>query len=125
MRRINYCEERGSGIDKVVTEAELYQLPPPNFRISGENMISTLYSPKSLQEMDTTERIRACYQHAALSFIMDKRVTNTTIRDRFGIEQQNYPAASKILGETVIAKLIKIYDNNVPKNQRSYVPYWA
>jgi ATP-dependent DNA helicase RecG len=125
MRRANYCEERGSGIDKVITEAEVYQLPPPNFRISGDNMTSTLYSPKSLQEMDSTERIRACYQHAALSFIIDKRVTNTTIRERFGIEQQNYPAASKILSETVKSKLIKVYDNNVPKNQRHYVPFWA
>lgn len=31
MRRINICEERGSGIDKVVFQTELYQLPAPVF----------------------------------------------------------------------------------------------
>ena len=27
MRRLNICEERGSGIDKVISQVELYQLP--------------------------------------------------------------------------------------------------
>jgi len=27
MRRIHICEERGSGVDKVVYQTELYQLP--------------------------------------------------------------------------------------------------
>lgn len=31
MRRINICEERGSGIDKVINESETYQLPAPKF----------------------------------------------------------------------------------------------
>ncbi|HEX7853743.1 MAG TPA: type I restriction-modification system subunit M N-terminal domain-containing protein [Sphingobium sp.] len=29
MRRVGICEERGSGIDKVVSETEAHQLPPP------------------------------------------------------------------------------------------------
>jgi len=46
MRRIGVCEERGSGIDKVVWETEHYQLPPPRF----EAVIHALYSlhPKIL-----------------------------------------------------------------------------
>jgi predicted HTH transcriptional regulator len=31
MRRFRICEERGSGIDKVVHEVEFYQLPAPLF----------------------------------------------------------------------------------------------
>jgi predicted HTH transcriptional regulator len=31
MRRFRICEERGSGIDKVVFLVELYQLPAPLF----------------------------------------------------------------------------------------------
>jgi ATP-dependent DNA helicase RecG len=37
MRRINICEERGSGIDKVIGEIELYQLPAPIFALSAEH----------------------------------------------------------------------------------------
>ena len=33
MRRFRICEERGSGIDKVVSQIELYQLPPPLFEV--------------------------------------------------------------------------------------------
>ncbi|NEP12862.1 MAG: transcriptional regulator, partial [Symploca sp. SIO2C1] len=32
MRRINICEERGSGIDKVVHSVEVFQLPAPEFK---------------------------------------------------------------------------------------------
>jgi ATP-dependent DNA helicase RecG len=32
MRRMNICEEKSSGIDKVVHAAEMYQLPAPDFR---------------------------------------------------------------------------------------------
>lgn len=33
MRRFYICEEKGSGIDKVVSAAEMYQLPAPDFRV--------------------------------------------------------------------------------------------
>jgi ATP-dependent DNA helicase RecG len=34
MRRMGICEEKGSGVDKVVQAAEAYQLPAPDFRVS-------------------------------------------------------------------------------------------
>jgi ATP-dependent DNA helicase RecG len=33
MRRMNICEEKSSGIDRVVHEAEVFQLPAPDFRM--------------------------------------------------------------------------------------------
>ena len=33
MRRFRICEERGSGIDKVVSQIELFQLPAPLFEV--------------------------------------------------------------------------------------------
>ena len=35
MRRFRICEERGSGIDKVVLQVELFQLPAPLFETPG------------------------------------------------------------------------------------------
>ena len=32
MRRMKICEEGGTGIDKVISEVEIYQLPPPDLR---------------------------------------------------------------------------------------------
>lgn len=35
MRRLGICEEKGSGVDKVIQAAEGYQLPAPDFRIGN------------------------------------------------------------------------------------------
>ena len=37
MRRLRICEERGSGIDKVVSEVEIFQLPAPLFEAPGDS----------------------------------------------------------------------------------------
>lgn len=31
MRRMNFCEERGSGVDRAILQCEIYQLPAPLF----------------------------------------------------------------------------------------------
>ena len=69
MRRMGICEERGSGIDKVVFETEFHQLPPPVFRSTDGATVATLFAPKALSEMDREERVRACYLHASLRYV--------------------------------------------------------
>ncbi len=125
MRRINYCEERGSGIDKIINQAEIYQLPPPDFRLAGDNMIAVLFAPRVLNQMDQSEKIRACYQHACLRYVSGEKATNTSVRERFGISDQNYPTASKIISDSLKSGVIKVYDEHAPRNQRGYVPFWA
>jgi len=126
MRRINLCEERGSGIDKVISSVELFQLPPPDFRVVEDNTIAVLYADKKLNEMTQKERIRACYQHSCLQFVSNEEMTNTSLRKRFGIKDTNYPIASKIISETLKAELIKPYDaENKSKKLSSYVPFWV
>ncbi len=44
MRRLNICEERGSGIDKVITSIEMYQLPPPDFRVPPGSTQALLFA---------------------------------------------------------------------------------
>lgn len=125
MRQINICEERGSGIDKVIHAVELFQLPPPDFKVSGNNTISILYADKPLSAMSREEKIRACYQHTVLQHVSNERMTNASLRERFDIADQNYPMASKIIGETIKADLIRLYDTAVSNKNRSYVPIWS
>lgn len=125
MRQINICEERGSGIDKVIHAVELFQLPPPDFKVNGNNTISILYADKPLSAMSREERIRACYQHAVLQYVSNERMTNTSLRERFNIADQNYPMASKIIGQAIKAGLIRLYDSAVSNKDRSYVPIWS
>jgi predicted HTH transcriptional regulator len=47
MRRLQICEEKGSGIDKVVFAAEQFQLPAPDFRVQILRTSAILLSHKS------------------------------------------------------------------------------
>lgn len=126
MRRLNICEERGSGIDKVVFECELHQLPAPSF-IVGENYTRViLYSPKPLREMDKEDKIRACYQHACLKYVSGEIMTNQSLRERLGVEDHNYSTVSRIIADTKDAELIKDFDpRNKSKTYSKYLPFWA
>lgn len=126
MRRINICEERGSGIDKVVHSVEVYQLPAPDFQATHQHTKVVLFAYKKLSEMSKGDRVRACYQHAALQYVSNRHMTNASLRARFSISSQNYTIASRIIGETIAAGLIKPYDpENRSKKHARYVPYWA
>lgn len=126
MRRMAICEERGSGIDKVVFHVELYQLPAPDFRVTEGHTQAFLFGPRPFAAMSRDDRIRACYQHAALLWVSNSQMTNATLRKRFAIADRNYAMASRVIGETIEAGLIKPFDpTNRSKKHARYVPFWA
>lgn len=120
MRRMKFCEERGSGIDKVIHSIELFQLPAPEF-IAGENYTRViLYAPKTLRQMSKPDKVRATYQHCVFKYVSGENMTNQSLRKRFNIDKKNYSIASRIIKETVEQGLIVEYENS-----RMYVPIWA
>ena len=126
MRRMNICEERGSGIDKVIFEVELYQLPAPNFTTKEEFMIVTLYAHQELRDMDKSDRIRACYQHACLKCVSNEQLNNASLRERFNIAENNSAQVSRIIKDTMEVGLIKPSDpQNQSRKHASYLPFWA
>jgi len=126
MRRMNVCEERGSGIDKVIAQIELFQLPAPDFQVTENHTKVVLFSPRKLSGMDRQDKIRAFYQHACLQYVSGQRMTNATLRKRFSIDEKNYAIASRIIQDTIQADLIRVYDpQSASKKYASYVPFWA
>lgn len=126
MRRIGVCEERGSGIDKVIFEIEKYQLPPPDFRIAGDNTVAVLFAPKRHTAMAAAERVRACYQHACLMYVSNQRMTNASLRTRFGIEAANAATVSRFLAEALRSGVIRLGDpEGKSTKDRWYLPTWA
>ncbi len=120
MRRMNFCEERGSGIDKVIHEVELYQLPAPEF-LSGDNYTRViLYSPKSLRQMSKPDKIRACYQHACLKYVSGEYMTNQSFRERLNIDKKNYPIVSRLIRDAIKEGVIIEYEKS-----KMYIPYWT
>ncbi len=125
MRRIGVCEERGSGVDKVVFQTEYYQLPAPDFEIVGEHTRAVLFAHRPLKKMDKNDRIRACYLHACLRYVNRDYMSNSSLRERFGIEPQNSAIASRIIKETLEADRIRPYDETTSRKYMKYVPFWA
>lgn len=125
MRRFRICEERGSGIDKVVSQVELFQLPAPLFERPEGFTKSTLFAHKPLSAMDKADRVRACYLHACLRYVTRKPMTNTSVRERFGIEDQNIATASRLIREAVEAGAIVPYDPEAAPKLMRYIPFWA
>jgi predicted HTH transcriptional regulator len=126
MRRIKVCEERGSGIDKVVFAVELAQLPAPDFVVTENHTKVVLFGRKTWAQMDRGDRVRACYQHACLMYVSNDRMTNASLRRRFGISDENYSMVSRVISEAIAAELVKPYDpDSGSKRHASYVPFWA
>lgn len=125
MRRIHICEERGSGIDKVVFQTEMYQLPAPIFETTQQHTRAVLFAHKELSDMDMEEKIRACYLHCCLRYVNHEPMNNASIRERFKIGDQSKSLASNIINGTLKAELIRAYDPDVGPKARRYVPFWS
>ncbi len=125
MRRMGVCEERGSGVDKVVAQIELYQLPAPIFEAAADATRAVLFAHRPLSQMAREDRVRACYLHACLKYVNREYVTNTSIRQRFGIADHNIATASRLLREAVDARVILPYDEAAGPKYMKYVPWWS
>lgn len=100
MRRFGICEEKGSGIDKVVSAAEVFQLPAPDFRVGEIRTTAVLFAHQSFADMSKPDRIRACYQHCCLLYVSNQRMSNQTLRERFGFDDSKNVLVSQVIGAT-------------------------
>ncbi|GAB6194454.1 hypothetical protein JCM39068_42070 [Desulfocastanea catecholica] len=69
--------------------------------------------------------MRACYLHACLKYVQRDFMTNSTLRQRFGIEERNSATASRIIIETLEGGLVRPYDESASRKFMRYVPFWA
>jgi ATP-dependent DNA helicase RecG len=126
MRRLGICEEKGSGIDKVVSAAEIFQLPAPDFRVGETRTTTVLFAYQIFEDMSKSDRIRACYQHCCLLHISNRKMSNQTLRDRFRLSESKTATVSLIIGATKEAGLIKTDDSESSSTRYAcYLPFWA
>ncbi len=126
MRRLNICEERGSGMKKVIAHVEMYQLPAPQIIATEHHTKVILYAYKRLSEMSLDDKIRACYQHACLCYVSNTQLTNASLRKRLAIDEKNAALASRVIMATLRNKLIKPHNSESGSRKHvKYVPFWA
>lgn len=125
MRRMNICEERGSGVDRAIGAIELHQLPAPEFQAEDDFTRVMLFAHREIKDMEQKDRVRACYQHCCLRWVCRDFMTNASLRERFGIADHNYSIASRIIRSAVDDGFIKVSDPENRSNKRKYIPFWA
>ncbi|WP_242449497.1 ATP-binding protein [Staphylococcus croceilyticus] len=125
LRRMGICEERGTGIDKVISETEKYQLPAPKITLYDEFIKVTLNAYKNINDMTKDEKILATYMHACLKYVESENITNQSLRTRFGLDDKKISVISRIIKDAVTEGYIKPVDPDTSPRHMKYIPYWA
>jgi ATP-dependent DNA helicase RecG len=126
MRRFAICEEKGSGVDKVIQAIELHQLPAPDFRAGFKRFSVVLLAPRGFAAMERNDRIRACYQHCCLCYVLHRKMTNRSLRERFNLPSSRTDSVSQIIAATVAAGQIRLDEASAESRRYArYIPAWG
>ena len=102
---------------------ELFQLPAPDFRVADRHTIAVLFAHVELDKMSKSDKIRACYQHCVLKYVMNEKMSNQSLRERFKLQDSKSDLVSRIIRDTIDAGKIKLDDpENFSKRYARYIP---
>lgn len=124
MREIGLCEERGSGIDKAIIDIEEMSLPAPEFFPSEDSMRVVIFGPKRFNQLSKADKVWSCFCHCVVRWIRLDYMSNTTLRARFSLPDEEYQAASAVISDARKAGRIIPADPKQGKKNARYVPYW-
>ena len=125
MRRLRMCEELGTGWDKIVLSCELLQLPAPKIELYEDSTRVTLYAEMPFSSISLEDKVWACYLHACIKQVQGEQLTNSSLRERFGLKTSSSGSISRLIRETMQQNLIKPLDPDTAPRYMKYVPVWA
>lgn len=126
MHKCGICEERGSGFDKVIYATSKNSMLAPKIENQSDRFTKvTLYLKAPFDLISKEDRIRTCYMQACFLYVNGECVTNNALRDLFDINDKDRYKASRIIKDTLEAKLIKPVDKNTAPRYMKYIPFWA
>jgi len=125
LRRVGIGEERGYEFDRIIEETEAFKLPSPEIMVYDTHTRVTLFAYKPYAKLNKRERRLACYYHACIKWVLHENMTNSSLRERFEVDDKNISMISRLLADSCKAGLIKISEAKSSGNNRVYIPYWA
>ena len=106
-----------------------FGVPPKgnaNFRVGEKRTSVVLFGHRDFEDMDRSDRSRATYQHCCLRYVMNEKMTNQTLRERFRLSEKKTESVSRAIRDAVDAGKIKLTDpEQTSLRYRNYVPFWA
>lgn len=71
-----------------------------------------------------TPRSMACYIHACLCYVSGQQMTNTSLRERFGLAEADCSSVSRFIGETLQAGMVMSADpSSKSRKFARYLPF--
>jgi ATP-dependent DNA helicase RecG len=125
MRALGLCEERGGGIDKAILEIEEMSLPAPEFFASQNSMRVVIFGPKPFNKLSKGEKTWACFCHCVVRWLRHDYMSNTTLRERFSLSQDDYQAVSAVISDARKSGRIVPAEEDQGRRNARYVPYWV
>ena len=73
MRRMDMCEELGSGWDRIVESCEAIQCRTPRIDVFEEHTRVVIFSKTVFSNMSIEDKLWSCYTHACVRFVEGKQ----------------------------------------------------
>ena len=118
-------DESGTKWDKIVISCEMMQLPAPRIDLYEESTKVTMFSEKLFADIAVEDKLWACYLHACIKQIQGEQLTNSSLRQRFGLRESSSGSVSRLIKEAVARELIKPLDPSTAPRYMRYIPIWA
>jgi len=125
LRRTYICEERGIGWDRIALSCELFQIPAPKIDVYKDSTKVTMFSHILFRNIPINEKKWTCYLHACLRYVTGEPMTNSSLRERFGLIESGKAATSRLISSAIDEGLIKALNPNTAPRYMSYIPFWA
>lgn len=125
MRRLGMCEELGRGWDRMIISCEALRLPAPRIQIYQESTKVSLFSHFEFSNIPMADKIWATYMHACVKYVEGDALTNSSLRERFGLKDSSAASISRLIKEATENKWIRPLDPTTARRYMKYIPFWA
>lgn len=125
MRRMRFCEELGSGWDRMVSACEAQYLPAPRIYTYEESTLVILFAYLDYTSITQEDKVWSAYLHACIKYMEGASLSNSSLRERFGLPDTNAASISRLIKETIDRGFIKPLDLAAGKRHMKYIPSWG
>lgn len=125
MRRLRMCEELGRGWDRMVISCEMQRLPAPRIQLYQDSTKVSLFSHYEFANISMEDKLWSTYLHACVRYVEGDALTNSSLRERFGLNSTAAGSISRLIKEATEKKWIKPLDPNTARRYMKYIPTWA
>lgn len=125
MRRLRMCEELGRGWDRMVITCERQYLPAPRIQIYQDSTKVSLFSHYEFSNISMEDKLWSTYLHACIRYVEGEALTNSSLRERFGLKDTYSGSISRLIKEAMANKWIKPLDPTTARRYMKYIPFWA